>query len=160
TLNVYDVAHGQDTRTLNPCMLGNRTETTTNDWVHAARFSPDGRLAALAAREGVRLDDAFDGRELAWLKTGVCETILFDRDGRSLITYGVRGLFRWPIRHDADGREDALRIGPPELLQDATPADVFRKASWLPDHRTLAVINNRNARVLLVDTTSPRPASI
>ena len=55
TLGVWDVVHGQDLRTLNPGLIGNRTETATNDWVRAAQFSPDGRLAALAARGGVHL---------------------------------------------------------------------------------------------------------
>jgi WD40 repeat protein/tetratricopeptide (TPR) repeat protein len=160
TVELYDVAHGQDMRALNPGLIGNRTETTHHNRVHAARFSPDGRLLALAAREGVRLDDAFNGRELAWLKTGSCATILFDQDGRHLITLGDRGLFRWPIRRDPDGGPEALRIGPPELLQEVTPAEVWYNASWLPDHRTLAMLDNSNARVLLVDTTRPRRASI
>jgi serine/threonine protein kinase/WD40 repeat protein/predicted Zn-dependent protease len=160
TLEIYDVAHGQELRTLNPGLIGNRTEATLLNWVHAARFSPDGRLLALAARAGVRLDDASSGRELAWLNTGGCNTILFDQDGRHLITYGDRGLFRWPIRRDPDGGAEALRVGPPELLEEATPARQWYQATWLPDHRTLAMIDNFNARVLLVDATHPRRASI
>ena len=32
------------------------------------------------------------------------------------------------------------------------------KASWLPDGRTLAMNDNDNSRVLLVDTRHPHPA--
>jgi eukaryotic-like serine/threonine-protein kinase len=157
TLGVWDVAHGQDVRTLDPGLIGNRTETAAQDGVNAAEFSPDGRLAALATHGGVHLYEASCGRELARLATGHCETVLFDSDGRSLITYGDCGLFRWPIRLDPDGGAEALRVGPPELLQETSGGSSYQ-ASWLPDHRTLAMTERANARVLLVDTTHPHPA--
>ena len=97
-------------------------------------------------------------RELARLETGNSESVLFDSDGRSLVTYDDRGLFRWPIRLDPDGGADALSVGPPELLQETTPGWQAHRASWLPDHSTLAMIDNENARVLLVNTTHPHPA--
>jgi tetratricopeptide (TPR) repeat protein len=84
---------------------------------------------------------------------------LFDSDGRSMVTFGERGLFRWPIRSDQGGGAEALRVGPPELLQEATPGLDWHNACWLPEHRTLAMIDNENARVLLVDTTRPHAAS-
>ena len=31
-------------------------------------------------------------------------------------------------------------------------------AAWLPDHRTLALIDNTDSRVLLVDSRHPNPA--
>ena len=34
----------------------------------------------------------------------------------------------------------------------------WNKATWLPDHRTLALIDNANARVLLIDSSHPHPA--
>ena len=90
------------------------------------------------------------------LKAGWCETVLFDRDGRSLITYGERGLFRWPIRDDPAAVPMHLRIGPPDLLRETT-SDSWYKASWLPDGRTLAMLDKTNSRVLLVDTDDPHP---
>jgi WD40 repeat protein/Flp pilus assembly protein TadD len=159
-VEVYDVAHGQEVRALDPGSSGNQTDGTNPYWVHAARFSPDGRLLALGARGGVGLHDASSGRELAWLSAGLCSAILFDQDGRHLITYGERGLFRWPIGNDPDGRALALSIGPPELLEEVTPDGFWHKASWLPDHRTLAINDNKHAHVLLVDTTGPRRVSI
>ena len=37
-------------------------------------------------------------------------------------------------------------------------ADEWNRATWLPDHRTLALIDNSQARVLLVDSSHPHPA--
>jgi serine/threonine protein kinase/WD40 repeat protein/Flp pilus assembly protein TadD len=156
-LRVWDVAHGQEVSTLNPLVIGNRTEVTPLDEVRAARFSPDNRLAALAAGTGVNLYDVASGRELAYLDAGSGNSVLFDQVGRSLISYSDRGLFRWPIRPGPDGGAETLRVGPPELLQETT-AGSGGKASWLPDHRTLAAMDNVNARVLLVDTAHPHPA--
>ena len=67
--------------------------------------------------DGVRLWEADTGRELAHLKAGVCETVLFHPDGQSLISSGKWGLYRWPIRPDPERGPDAIRVGPPELLQ-------------------------------------------
>jgi serine/threonine protein kinase/WD40 repeat protein/tetratricopeptide (TPR) repeat protein len=153
-LGVWDVAHGRDVTTLNPSLIGNRTEVTPPDGVNAARFSPDNRLAALASGAGVHLYEVAGGRELALVKSGSCRTVLFDRDGRGLITCGDRGLFRWPIRPGPDGGSATLRVGPPELLREPPTSHM----NWLPDHGTLAVMDNPNARVLLLNTAHPHPA--
>jgi WD40 repeat protein/Tfp pilus assembly protein PilF len=161
TLRIRDVARDRAVRIINPAGIGNQTETTYGDWVLAGRFSPDGRLVALASGWGLHLYDTSDLRELAHLEAGDCESVLFDVDGRNLITSSRWGLFRWPIRPEPDGGAEVLLVGPPELLQDQTPGqrESF-KASWLHDHRTLAMIDNLGARVLLVDTTHPRRAGL
>src|SRR5262249_3386569 len=87
TLGVGDVAHGQEVSTLNPLLVGNRTQVTPLDGVGAARFSSDSRLAALAAGTGVHLYEVPGGREPAYLDAGSGNSVLFDRDGRSLISY-------------------------------------------------------------------------
>ncbi len=156
-LGIWDVAHGQYIRTINPDLIGNRTEPLPGDWSLAAHFSPDGRLAALATRDGVHLHDPDSGRELAHLKAGFCETVLFAPDGRNLITCGDWGLFRWPIEPDPVDGAEALRLGPPELLREATPGSEWYQASWLPDQKTVAMIDNANARIVLVDSTRPHP---
>jgi serine/threonine protein kinase/WD40 repeat protein/Tfp pilus assembly protein PilF len=156
-LGLGDVAHGQEVSTLNPGLIGNRTEVTPIYGVSAARFSPDNRLAALASGTGVYLYQVASARELARLDAGSCSSILFDLDGRSVVSYSDRGLFRWPMRPGRDGGAETLRVGPPELLHEAT-AHNGGKASWLPDRRTLALVDNVNARVLLVDTTRAHPA--
>ena len=84
----------------------------------AADVSPDGRLLATSAGDGIRLWESDTGRELARLKAGVCETVLFHPDGQSLISSGRWGLYRWPIRPDPDRGPDAICVGPPELLRE------------------------------------------
>ena len=122
----------------------------------AADVSPDGRLVATCDGDGVRLWEADTGRELAHLKAGVCETVLFHPDGQSLISSSRWGLYRWPIRPDPDRGPDAIRVGPPELLRESAGTQ-WSKATWLPDHGALALIDNANARVLLVDSSRSPP---
>jgi serine/threonine protein kinase/WD40 repeat protein/tetratricopeptide (TPR) repeat protein len=155
---IWDVAAGTECRTLHPGMLGNRTETRDATVVLAADVSPDGRLVATCGGDGVRLWEASTGRELARLKAGFyCESVLFHPDGQSLISSGRWGLYRWPIRSEPDRGVDAVRVGPPQLLRETVGNDSPR-ATWLPDHRTLALIDNPGARVLLVDSSRPHAA--
>ena len=99
-------------------MLGNRSEARDATGVMAADVSPDGRLVATCDGDGVRLWESDTGRELAHLKAGFCETVLFHPDGQSLISSGRWGLYRWPIRPDPERGPDAIRVGPPELLRE------------------------------------------
>ncbi len=156
-IGVWDVATASECRTLHPGMLGNRSERRDASAVRQADFSPDGRLVATCDFDGVRLWETDSGCELAHLKTGECETVLFHPDGQSLISASIWGVYRWPISLDPAHGPDAIRVGPPELLRETAGA-VDNHAAWLPDHRTLAIIDNPNARVLLVDTSRPHPA--
>ena len=156
-LVIYELAHDEEMLTLNPSLSGNRTEPSGRDTPRAARFSPDGRLVAVSNDEAVHLYDGHAGRELARLKVKGCETVLFDRSGRNLITYGESGLFRWPIRDDPADGADALRIGPPILVRENT-SDSWYKACRLPDGRTLAVLEKTSFRISLVDTDDPHAA--
>ncbi len=154
-LGIWEVAHGGDVRTINPDLVGNRSEPVPGVWSLDAAFSPDGGLVALATRDGVHLHDPETGRDLAHLKAGFCETVLFAPDGRDLFTSGEWGLFRWPIRADPAGRAGALRVGPPELLFEATPGGEWYRASWMADRRTIGMIDNTDGRIVLVDGADP-----
>ncbi len=156
-IGVWDVAVARECRTLHPEMLGNRTEARDENGVMAADVSPDGRMVATGGEDGVRIYDADTGRELAHLDAGFCDTVLFHPDGHSLITSGRWGLYRWPIRLDPDRGADAICIGPPELLRESSGSE-WSKATWQPDHRALALIDNANAQVLLIDLSHPHPA--
>ena len=111
----------------------------------------------LTARHGVRLWEADTGRELGLLNASVCQTVLFQPDGQSVISSGSWGLYRWPIRLDPERGPDAIRVGPPELLRENGDGG-WKSTTWLPDGRTLALGDNANARVLLVDSSHPHPA--
>ena len=119
-VGVWDVAVASECRTLHPGMLGNRSEVQTRTLVHSAAVSPDGRILATGDWDGVTLWEPGTGRELAHLKAGLCDAVLFQPDGQSLISSSERGsgLYRWPIRPDPDRGPDALCIGPPELLRE------------------------------------------
>jgi serine/threonine protein kinase/WD40 repeat protein/tetratricopeptide (TPR) repeat protein len=156
-IGVWDVAPGAECRTLHPGMLGNRSEARDTTGVISADVSHDGRLLATSDEDGVRLWEPAMGRELAHLKAGFCESVLFHPDRQSLISSSRWGLYRWPIRPDPDRGPDAIRIGPPELVRESSGSG-WGKAVWMPDHRTLAQIDNANARVLLVDSSHPHPA--
>jgi serine/threonine protein kinase/WD40 repeat protein/tetratricopeptide (TPR) repeat protein len=158
-IGVWDVSTARERRTLHAGMTGNRAERWLDRGIRAAQFSPDGQLLATAAEDGVRLWDVDPGRELAHLQAGGCSSALFDPNGRGIITSGRRGVYRWQIRSDSARGPDALAIGPPELLWESVSDDnVWACASWLPDRRTLAIIENERAQVMLVDSRGPHPA--
>jgi len=158
-VGIWDVAGAPECRTLHPSMLGNRLEARDATEVLAADVSPDGRLLATAGGDGGRLWEVDTGRELAHLKAGHCDTVLFHPDGQRLISSSRWGwgLCRWPISLDLDRGPDAICIGPPELLRETAESE-WKKATWLPDRRTLALIDNANAQVLLVDSSHPHPS--
>src|SRR5262249_30949677 len=96
--------------------------------------SPDGRLIASCAKDGLRLWDLAGGREIAHLPIGHVRSAFF-ADSESLITSGERGQDRWPIRLDAD-QAGRLRIGPPQSLD---PRPSSKRSSLSREGRTLAV---------------------
>jgi WD40 repeat protein/tetratricopeptide (TPR) repeat protein len=157
-LGVWEVAHGTHCRTLHPGMIGNRTEKAgSSGQVEAGNFSHDGRQLAVADGDGVRLYDNASGKEVVYLPVGICDSVLFHPDGQSLITSGGKALYRWPIRQTSvsgpeAGREKVgeRRVGPPQLIK-ATGPNGWQKATWMPGHRALGVLDNANARVWLID---------
>jgi eukaryotic-like serine/threonine-protein kinase len=159
TIGVWDVAAGAECRTLHPGMLGNRTEVRKAPgalgW-EGADVSPDGRLVATCDGDGVRLWESDTGRELAQIKAGASQTVLFHPDGQHLISSSQWGLYDWPIRLDPDRGPDAIRVGPPELLRDA--GIEWTKATWMADHQNLALMDNNKACVIIVDSNHPHAA--
>ncbi len=156
-LGVYEVSHGDEVLTLNPGLVGNQPKAPAQAQICLASFSPDGRLVAVLTEDAVYLYDPRTGRELAQLDAGRSEGVLFEGHGRSLITYGARGLFRWPIAADPGGAADTLLIGPPALLREST-SDSWYRADWLPDGRTLAIVEKTTHRISLVDTEGSHTA--
>ncbi|HKB39174.1 MAG TPA: protein kinase, partial [Gemmataceae bacterium] len=154
-IGVWEVTHDRECLTLNPALAGNRSEARAEGTAQDAAFSPDGRLLAVATPLGVPLYEADTGRALAVVPAGNCGCVLFHPDGRSLVTYGERGLFRWPVQPDPQHGPDALRVGPPQFLSPTTPGSTSWKCAWVPGHRQLAMTDNPNARVLLIDAFSP-----
>ena len=64
-----------------------------------------------------------------------------------------------PARRGPRGA-DAWQIGPPQFIREASPISfLYHDMAWMPGHRALAVNDNANDRVLLVDLTNPNPAA-
>jgi len=107
--------------------------------INSLSATPDGRLLASAAGDGVRLWDLAAGKEVALLPSGPTASVIFDAHGRFLITSGSAGLFRWPIRTALEARSARFQLGPPEPIRLPMASDLARDASLSADARTLAV---------------------
>ena len=111
---------------------------------------PHGRLAASSREDGVRLWDLAANTEIGHLPLGDTPCTFFCPDGNSLITYGASGLYRWSIREDTD--EQALRVGPPEVLGASTAPHHLRQATVTADGKWMAsVVGPREAGVLALE---------
>jgi serine/threonine protein kinase/WD40 repeat protein len=76
----------------------------------------DGRIIAVGTDRGVILWDLARKSELGFLRIGNSPCSVFEPTG-DLITNGVSGCLRWPIKQDATSGE--LSIGPPRILIQA-----------------------------------------
>jgi Flp pilus assembly protein TadD len=76
-----------------------------------------------------------------------------------LITVGVAGVLRWPIRRETAEDEEHWNIGPPQLLHElAAEVDNPYDAAWLPDYRAVAVSDPEHNEVVILNvegTNSP-----
>jgi tetratricopeptide (TPR) repeat protein/WD40 repeat protein/tRNA A-37 threonylcarbamoyl transferase component Bud32 len=88
---------------------------------------PGGRLLAVGQGNGVSLLDLPTGLEIGHLDLRTNYGVCFDPSNGDLLTYGSRGLFRWPVRV-TPGSPDAVVVGPPRLLGPGSDArfDVSR----------------------------------
>ncbi len=121
----------------------------------AARMgtTPDGAILAVSFNWGelVLLDPA-TGHTLGELWTGRRTTPLFLPRGDGLITWGGRGLHRWPIQARESG-EGATQIGPPISL-GVGPSSDWGHAALSADGNTVAFVLDRD-RVRVFDVRSP-----
>jgi len=113
-------------------------------------ISPDGRLLALGRGDaGDRLWDLSSGRELALLPSE-STWVLFQPDGLELLTGGVTGLHRWPIKERKEAANE-LHLGPPRKI--ALPF-VPQRAAPSPDGRTLAMVSETGGAGMVMDLTT------
>jgi serine/threonine protein kinase/WD40 repeat protein len=117
-------------------------------------LSRDGRLLAVAMRDGVRLWEVASGRELAHLPIEKAHSTFFSHDGRELISSGYDGLVRWPIEQDSASQ--ATRIGPPHVVPLPITAV---QAGFSADGRTVGVASDPSNKGLIVDLTTETATS-
>jgi hypothetical protein len=113
----------------------------------------DGRLAAVGTSTGVTLLDLATGVDVGHLDLGHNFNVAFDPATGDLLTYGERGLFRWPVRAVADA-PDRLRLGPPQDLHVAGRG-VSAAIRISDDGKTLALAQYDHALVLHQDRPGP-----
>jgi WD40 repeat protein len=115
-------------------------------------FSPDGRLMASASDDGVRLWDVAAAREVARLPTEGSRSAIFHPDGKSLITSGPTGLYRWRIEPDPTAATGGIRISPPQVL---VPLTGLLYACLSRDGQTLAVVQEHAGQAYVLDPENP-----
>jgi WD40 repeat protein/tetratricopeptide (TPR) repeat protein len=102
----------------------------------------DGRLLGVGSDRGVVLWDLVRGAELAFLPIGLAWGTTFEPSG-DLLSSGVLGVWRWPIRFEPERGE--YRIGPPH------PLPLPASDCWIDEDqrgRTVALANHDVAHVL------------
>ncbi len=119
-----------------------------------ASFSPDGRMLAVAAVEGLGVWDVEARRLAGFAAVGMSRAAIFEPDGRGLVVTGPRGIHRWPVAADVDG--GSVRVGPPAPLSsiaDCTQAALSR------DGRRLIASGGDGARAIVIDL-EPGPRQV
>jgi WD40 repeat protein/tetratricopeptide (TPR) repeat protein len=121
-MGLWEVAGGWECRTLHHGLVGNRTPRPDHWGPTSLNFAPDGRLLISSHLDGVRVWDLSNFSETGYLPVSWTGHVRFHPDGDSIFTYGLSGLYRWPIRcpsgednEPADGR-DVLQVGRPQTF--------------------------------------------
>ncbi|MCW5554531.1 MAG: protein kinase [Verrucomicrobiae bacterium] len=81
---------------------------------NAAGFSSEGRLLAVAARDGVTVWDLETNHRIGRLASGDSRSAIFLPDGRGLLTSGGGGIQCWPIERNVT--TDTIQVGEPNVL--------------------------------------------
>ena len=122
---MFEVASGRELRTLPGDPAPDRVPQDLS-------FEPDGRILAAPTREGVKLWDAESAKLLADFSELGWSSARFEGNG-TLLTFGLRGLNRWPMRREGS----RLELGPPQLLRISgsrggmsPPARMGKPCSW------------------------------
>jgi serine/threonine protein kinase/WD40 repeat protein len=141
-VQIVEVAGGREYRTLV------RDPVLGQGFYQDTAVSGDGRLLAAGALDGFGLWDLPSGKPLAFVRQRRTSATLFEPDG-GLLTYGIDGLWRWPVKPDP-ASPSLFQVGPPQVLLSAGAAAGF-SSSW--DGRVIAAgeLGRGSAVVLYAD---------
>jgi choice-of-anchor C domain-containing protein len=135
---IWEIADGREYRTF----VGDPVRRKSV--FYGCAISPDGRFVASGSQDGAVIWELATGNELAHLRTGWTWSTLFQPSG-DLLTSGLAGLLRWPIRPNPDVA-GSYSIGPAERLV-ASGTDRLEQSK---DGRTVGVaVSNKGG--LIVD---------
>jgi WD40 repeat protein len=143
-IGLWDVATGQECRVLH-------AHDASEKWVWDADVSRDGRLAASAHTDGIRLWDLASRRQIFhWDQKGShAQTTRFLSDGRELLVYNTTGLLRFPISYSPEGK---TAVGSPYRLLDLPDADpAGLSADATRDGERIALADRARERVIVLD---------
>ena len=118
-----------------------------------ATMPPDGpTVAASPAGLSLTANDVGTGSTIAEMPG--TSAVVIPPDGTSMISSGVWGLLKWPVRRSTTG---VLRIGPAAPI-GPRPGEPARALSLSRDGRTLAaVMDDERGRPLVIDLAGERP---
>jgi serine/threonine protein kinase/WD40 repeat protein len=146
---IWHVTGRRECRTLHFGRVGRREPEPDSGGPWSVDFSSDGQLLAAAGRDGVRLWDMPAAREVAHLGVGHSESTWFSPKETSLITYGEKGLQRWPMQRDHSGTGD-VRLGAPVLLGAPTKGSRYR-AAFSEDGKKIAYLDFPRKQTIVID---------
>jgi serine/threonine protein kinase len=110
-------------------------------------LSGDGRLLAMGSEDGVRLWDVSSGVELVFLPLDSTLSVLFEPDGKSLLTCGPEsGLQEWPIEMSPRATNPVL--GMPHRFN--LPLNPWR-AAMSDDPNTVAIVDERSGQAAILN---------
>jgi serine/threonine protein kinase/WD40 repeat protein len=111
--------------------------------------SPDGRLLAIAMKDGVRLWDLPSRREVAFVPSGYTESVLFEAGGHALLICSTRmGLARFPLRNSETNATELL-LGPPQQIE--VPF-MPQRIAWDHERGILAIVNGTSGKAAVLKT--------
>jgi WD40 repeat protein len=154
-LEIWELAEGQECRTLHHGMVGNRTPRPDHWGPYLLDFSPDGHLLASSDFDGVRLWDPSTGTHVAHLPAAAVGLAgQFSPDGSHLMTQVDAGPRVWPLQDTGDGTEGGLRIGPPRSLGAANDLYSPLYAAWDSTGRYVVVADAARTHAVVLDVAS------
>jgi serine/threonine protein kinase/WD40 repeat protein len=112
------------------------------------QFSADNRLLGVAGEKGLRFWDLATAATVGLLALPHSRSLLYDPDGKHLITTSARGVHLWPVTRSREGGAVRWHIGPPEALAASEVTDAHT-AALSADGRTLVVSSGRGWAAVL-----------
>jgi serine/threonine protein kinase/WD40 repeat protein len=127
-------------------------KTSSERGSYSTDFSADGRLVASALDSGIHIWTDRQTEEPFFLPFPGCYSVIFAPDGTNIITCGLSGAVRWPMRRVPGAEIDELQLGPPQTIHEG---EDFNYATLSKDGIWLATANSSADAVSVFDLRNP-----